>query len=104
MRLKEEMKKMQTVNVGELKNGLNRYLENVKRGEEIEIREHNRPIAKLVPLIENDYENEEAELMALGLLSPPKLSKLPDSFWDDELPDINLETVVKVITDERKED
>lgn len=95
---------MQTVNISELKNHLSVYLETVKSGEEIIIREHNRSIAKLVPLPENDYETEEPELIADGVLSPPKLAKLPASFWKEELPEISLERVVKVITDERNED
>ena len=95
---------MQTVNISELKNHLSVYLETVKNGEEIIILERNRSIAKIVPLPENDYESEELELIADGVLSPPKRAKLPASFWQEELPEISLERVVKVITDERNED
>ncbi|HSK74798.1 MAG TPA: type II toxin-antitoxin system Phd/YefM family antitoxin [Pyrinomonadaceae bacterium] len=95
---------MQTVSVGELKNKLGRYLEDVKRGEEVLIQESDRTIAKIVPMNGNDYESEEAELVAAGVLTAPKVSEIPDSFWEEELPDIELETAVKAITDEREED
>jgi antitoxin (DNA-binding transcriptional repressor) of toxin-antitoxin stability system len=94
---------MQTVSVGKLRSDLNRYLEDVKSGEEVLIKERNRTIAKIVPM-DNDDDDELAQLVAEGVLSPPKISKIPDSFWDEELPDISLETVVKAITDEREED
>lgn len=101
---KKEVSKMQTVNISELKNHLSVYLETVKNGEEIIIQDRNRSIAKLVPLPENRYESEELELIADGVLSPPQISKLPVSFWNEELPEISLERVVKVITDERNKD
>lgn len=95
---------MQTVNVGELQNHLGSYLENVKNGEEIVIREDSRPIAKIVPLTKNDYSDEESELIAEGFLSPPKSKKLPAAFWREKLPEISMERVVKAVTDERDED
>ncbi len=97
---------MQTVSVGKLKSDLNRYLEDVKSGEEVLIRERNRTIAKIVPMDDDDEEEKElAQLVAEGILSPPEISELPDSFWDEmELADVSLETVVKAITDEREED
>ncbi len=95
---------MQTVSVGKLRSDLNRYLEDVKSGEEVLIKERNRTIAKIVPMDNDDDDDELAQLVAEGVLSPPKISKIPDSFWDEELPDISLETVVKAITDEREED
>jgi prevent-host-death family protein len=95
---------MQTVNIGELKNHLSKHLEAVKNGEEIVIREDSRPIAKIVPLPEGNYSDEELELIAEGILSPPKKRKLPASFWDEKLAEIELERVVRAVTDERDED
>ncbi len=97
---------MQTVSVGKLKSDLNRYLEDVKSGEEVLIKERNRTIAKIVPMDDDDEEeNELAQLVAEGILRPPEITELPDSFWDEmELADVSMETVVKAITDEREED
>ena len=40
---------MKRVGVAELKNHLSRHLRTVERGEEIEVTDHDRPIARLVP-------------------------------------------------------
>lgn len=97
---------MRAVNIAELKNRLSHYLEGVRRGEEVLIRDRDRPIAKIVPLTNiDDYESEEAEQVAAGVLRLPKKEGLPASFWKDKkLPRISLERAVKAVTDERDED
>lgn len=96
---------MQAVNIADLKNNLSSYLESVKRGEELIIRDRNRAIAKITPLTDlDDYAAEEAELIASGILRLPKKQKLPASFWKEQLPGITLARAVKAVTDERKED
>jgi prevent-host-death family protein len=40
---------MRSVNIAELKNRLSAYLVEVRRGEEILIRDRQRPVAKIVP-------------------------------------------------------
>ncbi len=41
---------MKVANIAELKNQLSKYLGLVERGEEIEVRKRNVPIARLIPL------------------------------------------------------
>lgn len=41
---------MKIANVAELKNSLSRFLGAVEQGEEVEVRRHNVPIARLVPI------------------------------------------------------
>jgi len=41
---------MKVANTAELKNRLSEYLRLVEKGEEVEIRKHNVPIARVVPL------------------------------------------------------
>ena len=41
---------MKRVGVAELKNNLSRHLREVKQGEEIEVTDHDRPIARLIPI------------------------------------------------------
>ena len=41
---------MTIANIAELKNRLSEYLRLVERGEEVEIRKHNVPVARIVPL------------------------------------------------------
>jgi prevent-host-death family protein len=45
---------MQTVNIAELKNNLSAYLEQVKNGVELIVKDRNRPVARLVPLTSSD--------------------------------------------------
>lgn len=99
---------MKTANIAELKNSLSKYLAAVKRGDEVIVSERNVPFAKIVPFSydEDDYDAEELELIARGKLRPPAdPTPLSDDFWDnDELPDVHLETVLKIIREERDED
>ncbi len=94
-------------NIGELKTHLSVYLKGVKNGGKVVVTERNRPVAKLVPLEDEDlYESEGDQLVAEGILSPPKSNKpLPDSFWDSkDLPNVPLAAILKVIREERDED
>lgn len=95
---------MKTANIAELKNRLSVYLEVVKRGGQVLVSERNVPFAKIVPLnFTDDYEAEELELVAKGLMSLPEDdSPLPDSFWeDDDLPNVPLEKILEVIREDR---
>jgi prevent-host-death family protein len=94
-------------NIGELKTNLSRFVKGVKNGGKVLITERNVPVAKIVPLDKDDqYESEEAQLIAEGVLSPPRSNEpLPDSFWDDkDLPNVPMDVILRVIRDERDED
>lgn len=41
---------MKVANIAELKDNLSRFLNAVEHGEEVEVRRHNVPIARLVPI------------------------------------------------------
>lgn len=41
---------MKQVGVADLKNNLSRYLRSVEAGEELEVTDHERPIARLIPI------------------------------------------------------
>lgn len=98
---------LKRANIGELKTHLSAYLKGVKNGGMVLVTERNKPVAKIVPLDEDDlYETEEEQLIAEGVLSPPKSNEpLPDSFWDDKrLPKVPLDVILRVIREERDED
>ena len=97
---------MKTANIGELKNNLSSFLAEVKRGGEVLVSDRNVPFAKIVPLNRtDDYEAEELELVAKGLMSLPEDdSPLPDSFWDDDLPYVPGNRAIEVLLEERYED
>ena len=63
---------MRTVNVAKLKDQLSKYLSFAKDGEEIIIRDRNKPIAKIVPFPSGDADAEELKLVAAGKLRLPK--------------------------------
>jgi prevent-host-death family protein len=101
------MRSIKRVNIGELKTHLSMYVKGVKNGGEVLVTERNKPVAKLVPLDEDDlYETEEDQLVAEGILSPPKNTEpLPESFWDDKrLPNVPLDVILRAIREERDED
>lgn len=58
------------VGVRDLKNNLSRYLDRVKRGEDVIVTEHGRPVARLSSL---DHASDRlAELIASGQVRPAK--------------------------------
>ena len=95
---------MRTVNIADLKNNLSAHLERVRAGEELLVKDRNRPIARLVPLASGeDLDSEEIELAAAGLIRLPT-SSLPDSFWKMQAPHVSFKDAVSAVTSERDED
>jgi len=95
---------MRVVNIADLKNNLSAHLERVRRGEELLVKDRNRPIARLVPLAAGeDLDSEEMELAAAGLIRLPTKS-LPDSFWKMPAPHVSFNAAVSAITSDRDED
>jgi prevent-host-death family protein len=72
---------MRHVNIADLKNQLSAYLHRVRAGEELLIRDRNIPIAKIIPLQEEDAEADELSLVASGQMTLPKKSFREDRFW-----------------------
>jgi len=63
---------MRSVNVAKLKNSLSKYITFAKGGEEVVIRERNLPVAKLVPFLAEDADDQDLVLVAAGKLRLPK--------------------------------
>lgn len=84
---------MRAVNIADLKNNLSRYLDDVRRGGEVLVKDRNKPIARIVPLVAEEGEEAELiELMATGSVKPPKSrDPLPKSFWRERLPTASLD-------------
>ncbi len=72
---------MRSVNIAELKNRLSAYLQHVRAGEEVVIRDRNLPVAKLVPLSTADVSSEELALAASGELLLPRAALNERVFW-----------------------
>ena len=95
---------MQTVNIAELKNNLSAYLEKVKNGVELIVKDRNRAVARLVPLSGGeDLDAEEAALVAGGLMRLPVKVK-SDDFLTLPAPRVAIAEIQAVIRAERDED
>ncbi|MBI4473798.1 MAG: type II toxin-antitoxin system prevent-host-death family antitoxin [Acidobacteria bacterium] len=94
---------MKTVNIAELKNRLSVYLNEVRAGREIVVKDRNTPIARIVP-IEHGMD-EDAELRALAAQGKVRLPEklMDDSFWDLPAPRVSLATLRRILENEREE-
>jgi prevent-host-death family protein len=94
---------MKSVNIADLKNNLSRYLNEVRQGEEVLIRDRNLPIAKIIPLSAVDEEEELLALAAQGLIRlPEKATGFPKDFFTTSLPKVKVD-VLKLLREERDE-
>ena len=95
---------MRTVNIAALKNELSRYLNQVREGEELLVRDRKTPIAKIIPFSPPETpEAEELALVAAGKLRLPDAS-LPESFWSMPAPRVALTRIRAAVAAERDED
>jgi prevent-host-death family protein len=68
------------VQIADLKNNLSAYLRKVRSGEEVIICDRKSPIAKIVSL-NTDFDREEQELIAKGLMLPAQARFDADAFF-----------------------
>ncbi len=95
---------MQTINITDLKDNLSAWIEQVRNGEEIVIKDRNTPIARLMPLAAGkDLDAEEKALVAAGLMRLPPDAK-NDDFLDYPAPKVSLDAIRAAIRAERDED
>ncbi|MGH8248541.1 MAG: type II toxin-antitoxin system Phd/YefM family antitoxin [Gammaproteobacteria bacterium] len=95
---------MKSVNIADLKNNLSRYLRQVRRGEEILIRDRKVPVAKIVPLSTGEGGEELAQLAAEGLIRLRENKLDIDEFWAMPGPRLPLKRVVAAIVADREDD
>jgi len=99
---------MKTVNIADLKNRLSAYLQLVRNGEELLVKDRDIPVAHISPYRGNNLEEEERQLVAAGVLkSPKKTIRDWDKFWDAfwAIPGANLteQEAMQAVLDEREE-
>ena len=93
---------MRSVNIADLRDRLTQYLKEVRAGEEVVIRDRQRPIAKIVPLAGADDDAEDTELVAAGLMRKGDRS-LPASFWRVRRPAVSLRAAAAALSADREE-
>jgi prevent-host-death family protein len=95
---------MKSVNIAELKNRLNIYLNEVKAGEEILVLDRNQPVARIVPL--TGSRDDDEELLALASQGKLRLGegRLEEAFWEMPAPRVPIAALRRVVEQERDED
>lgn len=93
---------MKTVNIGVLKNQLSAYLQIVRKGEEVVVRDRNVPVARILPFTlplppEGDHEAEMAYLIATGQVKAPKQKMDWEAFWALPAGNVSDEAVKEAI-------
>jgi prevent-host-death family protein len=95
---------MKSVNIAELKNRLSAYLEEVKAGGEILVRDRNTPVARILPIVPE--RGEHGELRALAARGRLRLGDgaIDDAFWRLPAPRVPARVLKRVVVVERDED
>jgi prevent-host-death family protein len=95
---------MNSVNITDLKNHLSACLNKVRAGEEIVIKDHNLPIARIVPIsVSEDMKAEELALIASGQMTPPRVKELPKNFWRMGGPRLSVAKAAQAVSRDREE-
>lgn len=91
---------MKAVKIAELKNRLSNYLNDVKEGEEILIKDRDLPIARIVPI---KLETSDEEMMALAAQGKIRLGAgaVEEDFWKMPAPRVPDEVLRRVMEEER---
>ena len=96
------------VNIADLKNRLSTYLQLVRNGEEVIVKDRNQPIARILAYDASGLSPEERQLVASGVLKIPEKGTTDwDEFWDEffALPSASLsqERAIRTVIEEREE-
>ena len=92
---------MRTVNIGELKNQLSGYLQYVKNGEEIVVRDRSVPVARILPFRQDVEWEREAQLVASGALKMPEETVDWDGFFLAPAGNVSREIAVESALESR---
>ena len=93
---------MRSTNIADLRNRLTQYLKEVRAGEEIVVRDRQRPIAKIIPFTVDDDEPDDAALVAAGLMRKGS-GTIPATFWRARRGRMSLKTAVAAVGADRDE-
>ncbi|HEY9786464.1 MAG TPA: type II toxin-antitoxin system prevent-host-death family antitoxin [Candidatus Obscuribacterales bacterium] len=93
---------MKPINIAELKNNLSLYLNKVRRGEEIVVRDRNTPIAKIIPW-QGEQDDELNSLASRGLLRLGQ-GEIDDQFWHLPAPRVSAKALHDAVKAERADD
>ena len=92
---------MKTVNIGELKNQLSGYLQYVKAGEEVVIRDRSVPVARILPFRHGSDWDREAKLVASGAMKMPEQEMDWEAFFLAPAGHVSREIAIEAAIDSR---
>ena len=95
---------MKSVNVAELKNRLSAYLNDVRTGQEILVRDRQTPIARILPVTVGAAADEELRLLAAQGRIRLGGEPLDESFWDLTAPRVRTSVLKRALEQERDGD
>jgi antitoxin (DNA-binding transcriptional repressor) of toxin-antitoxin stability system len=93
---------MKTVNIATLKDQLSAYLQEVRAGTEILVRDRNRVIARIVPFTPDAEDDDLEALAAEGKLRPAE-GDLGNAFWKLPAPRVSAKALKRALDAERDE-
>jgi antitoxin (DNA-binding transcriptional repressor) of toxin-antitoxin stability system len=93
---------MKTVNIAMLKDQLSAYLQEVRAGNEILVRDRSRVIARIVPFTPAAEDDELEALAAEGKLRPAE-AEFEDDFWKLPAPRVSVDALKRALDQERDE-
>jgi prevent-host-death family protein len=93
---------MRSTNIADLRNRLTQYLQEVRAGGEIIVRDRQRPIAKIVPFTVDNEDADDAALVAAGLMRKGS-GRVAPSFWKGRRPAVTLEQAIAAVVADRDE-
>jgi prevent-host-death family protein len=94
---------MKSVNLAEFKNRLSAYLQMVRKGEEIIIKDRNTPVARISPYGTGALSEEERQLVASGVMKLPKNRTNWKKFWQMPAPNLGADEALRAILEERED-
>ncbi|HEY6448543.1 MAG TPA: type II toxin-antitoxin system Phd/YefM family antitoxin [Acidobacteriaceae bacterium] len=92
---------MRTVNVGELKNQLSAYLQHVRNGEEIIVKDRHVPVARILPFKAQSASGAEAHLVRTGAMKLPGNEMDWDRFFAQETGKVPKKNAVRAAIESR---
>jgi prevent-host-death family protein len=84
-----------------LKNRLSAYLRYVQNGEEVVVKDRNRPVARILPFDQGSISEEEALLVAQGKLKLPEKEMDWDEFFSLPTGHVSRDAAVRAAIESR---
>jgi prevent-host-death family protein len=93
---------MRVVNIANLKARLSAHIKYVREGEEVLVCDRNKPVARIVPCELEGYSEQEKELIARGVLTPPLKPRRASASWPKPAGNVSQEIMERILEEERE--